>query len=431
MQKVVIVEGLRTPFVKANKEFASLHPARLASENIKEFLFRSHIKAEDIDEVILGNVATLSDSVNIARVAAIEAGLPKSIPAVTVNRNCASSLESIVQATAKIQAGMADIVLAGGVESMSHAPLYFSDPLKKFVLNLFSKKSSFSKLKSLFSFRPHFLIPRFSLKEALTDPSTGLNMGETAEILAKEFAISREEQDRFAAESHQKASSKRDKLKEEMFPLFAGPDKKAITKDTAVMEKANHLKFQRAGPYFDKKYGTITVFNSCPISDGSALVLLMREEKALSLGLKPLASIHTTAFKGLEPERMGLGPVYASAAALKKAGLLLKDMDLIEINEAFAAQTLACLKAFASDSFAKEKLGLSKALGEIDRTRLNANGGAIAIGHPVAATGARIVFTLTKEMKRQNKQWGLATLCVGGGQGGAIILENYKNHSSG
>lgn len=427
MQKAVIVEGLRTPFVKGGKEFASLHPVKLAAKNIKEFLLRSSIKGEDIDEVILGNVATLSDSVNIARVAALEAGLPQSIPAVTVNRNCASSLESIVQATAKIQAEMADIVLAGGVESMSHTPLYFNKPLEKFVLNLFSKKSALSKLKSLFSFRPHFLIPRFSLKEALTDPITGLNMGETAEILAKEFAISREEQDRFAAESHQKASSQRDKLQEELFPFFIGPDKEAVSKDTAVIEKVNPLRFQRAGPHFDKKHGTVTVFNSCPISDGSAFLLLMREEKALSLGLKPLASIHATAFKGLEPERMGLGPVYASAEALKKAGLLLKDIDLIEINEAFAAQALACLKAFNSDSFAREKLGLNKALGKIDRSRLNVNGGAIAIGHPVAATGARIVFTLAKEMKRQDKQWGLATLCVGGGQGGAIILENYKN----
>lgn len=427
MQKVVIVEGLRTPFVKANKEFASLHPVKLAAENIKEFLLRSSIKGEDIDEVILGNVATLSDSVNIARVAALKAGLPKSIPAVTVNRNCASSLESIVQGTAKIQAGMMNTVLAGGVESMSHTPLYFSASLEKFVLHLFSKKSSISKFKSLFSFRPHFLIPRISLKEALTDPITGLNMGETAEILAKEFVISREEQDRLAAESHQKASSKRDKLQEEIFPISAAPNKEAVSKDTTVIEKVNPLRFQRAGPYFDKKYGTITVFNSCPVSDGSSLVLLMREEKALSLGLKPIASIHTTAFKGLEPERMGLGPVYASAEALKKAKLLLKDIDLIEINEAFAAQTLACLKAFNSDSFAKKKLGLSKALGEIDRTRLNVNGGAIAIGHPVAATGARIVFTLAKEMKRQDKQWGLATLCIGGGQGGAIILENYTH----
>ena len=426
MRKVVIVDGLRTPFVKANKEFADIHPADLAGKNIREFLSHSGLKGDEVDEVVLGNVANLPETANIARVAALRGGLPQSVSAVTVHRNCASSLESLIQATAKIKANMADVVLAGGVESMSYIPLIFNPSFSKFTVNLLSAKTFSSKLKTLLSFRLNFLTPRFALKEALTDPIIGLNMGETGEILAKEFAISREDQDRFTIESHRKAFQGRDKLKEEMFPVFPDPYYKPISRDTGVRENISFLKLQKARPYFDKKYGTITIFNSCPINDGSSLALLMAEEKALALGLKPLALIHSTAFKGVEPERMGLGPVYASALALQKAGLSLKDIDLIEINEAFAAQVLACLKAFESDIFAREKLGLPKALGEIDRNRLNVNGGAIAIGHPISATGTRLVFTLAKEMKRQNKQLGLATLCIGGGQGGAVILENYK-----
>ena len=426
MRKVVITSGLRTPFVKANKEFASIHPADLAAKNLREFLFQSDLKGEEIDEVILGNVANLTDAINIARVALLRAGFPKKIPAVTVHRNCASSLESIIQGTAKIKAKMADIILAGGVESMSCVPLLFNSFLHDFTLKLMGSKKLSSKLKTLLSFRLNFLIPRIALKETLTDPTTGFTMGETAEILAKEFTISRKDQDQFAIESHQKAFQQKDKLKEEMFPVFAGPDYKAVSEDRGVRQSVNLSRFQRARPYFDKKCGTVTILNSCPMNDGSSLVLLMAEEKAHALGLKPLVSIHSTAYRGLEPERMGLGPVYASALALQKAGLSLKDMDLIEINEAFAAQVLACLKAFASDTFAREKLGLSKAVGEVDRKRLNVNGGAIAIGHPVSATGARLVFTMAKELKRRNKQWGLVTLCIGGGQGGAVILENKE-----
>lgn len=424
MKKVVLVDGLRTPFVKAGKELASVHPADLAAENLKEFLFRLPIKGELIDEVILGNVANLTDATNIARVSALRSGMPKAVSAVTVHRNCASSLESIVQGTAKIQAGIWDVIIAGGVESMSCVPLLFQSSFKDFAFKWFSSKSVSSKLKTLLSFRPRFLVPRFALQETLTDPTTGLSMGETAEILAKEFGISRIDQDRFAVESHQKAFQSRKKLKEELFPLFFADQ--AVLEDTGIRPEASFLRFQKAKPFFDKKYGSVTVFNACPMNDGAAFVLLMSEERALELGLKPLARLHTSAFRGLEPERMGLGPVYASALALKKAGLCLKDMDLIEINEAFAAQVLACLKAFSSRSFAKEKLGLSEALGDVDPDKLNANGGAIAIGHPVSATGARLVFSLAKELRRRDQQWGLASLCIGGGQGGALLLENYK-----
>ena len=240
----------------------------------------------------------------------------------------------------------------------------------------------------------------------------------------RSFTFPKPDQDHFAVASHQKAFQSRDKLKEELFPVFSGG--RAVLEDTGIRPRPDFLKFQKAKPFFDKKYGSVTVFNSCPMNDGAAFVLLMSEEKACGLGLKPLARLHTSAFRGLEPERMGLGPVYASALALKKAGLRLKDMDLIEINEAFAAQVLACLKAFASRSFAEEKLGLSEALGDVDPDKLNVNGGAIAIGHPVSATGARLVFSLAKELKRRDRQWGLVSLCIGGGQGGALLLENHR-----
>ena len=445
MREAVIVGGVRTPFAAAGKDLASKHPAELAAWNLREALFRLNLKGEEIDEIILGNVSTLPDSVNIARVAALTAGLPESVPACTVNRNCASSLESLALAATKIQSGAADLITAGGVESMSCTPLLFSKSFEKYLKSgaggnrpargpggvgsgVRRKSGNSSRFKRLFSFRPSFLIPRNALREALTDPLTGLLMGESAELLAQEFAVLRSDQDRFACESHQKAFAARERLKEEIFPLFAGPQKQAIDQDGSVrlVTEARRARMGRAAPFFDKRNGTVTVFNSCPISDGAAVLVLMSAGKAAALGLRPLAFVRATAFVGLDPVRMGLGPVYAAARVLQKTGLRLKDMDLIEINEAFAAQVLACLKAFESASFCREKLALPGALGAVDRDRLNVNGGAIAIGHPVGATGARLTLTLALELTRRNKQWGLAALCIGGGQGGALILENAE-----
>ena len=424
MKEAVIVGGVRTPFSAAGKELASLHPAELAAWNLREALFRLDLTGEEIDEIILGNVSTLPDSVNIARVAALTAGLPESLPAFTVNRNCASSLESLAGAATKIQSGTADIIAAGGVESMSCTPLLFNKSFEQWLKG--GGKNPSSRLKRLLSFRPRFLIPRNALKEALTDPLTGLIMGESAELLAQKFAVSRVDQDRFACESHQKAFAARERLQEEIFPVFAGPERQAIRHDGSVrfITKARRARIERAAPFFDKRNGTVTVFNSCPVSDGAAFLVLMSAGKAAALGLRPLAFVRATAFVGLDPIRMGLGPVYAAARVLQKTGLRLKDMDLIEINEAFAAQVLACLTAFESASFCRENLNLPGALGAIDKDRLNVNGGAAAIGHPVGATGARLALTLALEMKRRNKQWGLAALCIGGGQGGALLLEN-------
>ena len=424
VKKVVVVEGLRTPFARIGKELRGLHPADLVFQNLRELLFRSHIPREEIDEVIIGNVANLPDAANVARVAALRAGLLK-VSAFTVHRNCASSLESIVTGAAKIQAGLVRTVIAGGAESMSQIPFLFSQAFQDFASQI--RRAHFlKKIKKLLSFRLKLLKPRSALMEALTDPFTGLNMGQTAEILAKEFHIPRSLQDKFAMESHRRAIAAQSKLKEELFSLLCESENKMVDEDQGPRKSLDKKKMEGLPPCFDTKHGTVTAGNSCPMSDGSSLVILMEEQRAKELGLKPLSRIYSMAFCGLEPERMGLGPAYAIPLALSRASLTLKDMGLIEINEAFAAQVLACLKALASSQFAKDKLNLSQAVGEVDPALLNVNGGAIALGHPVSATGSRMVLTLSKEMKRRKVQFGLAALCIGGGQGGALVLENVS-----
>ena len=421
MKKAFIVDGLRTPFVKAGKEFSNIHPCRLASHNIKQLLAKMEWRGEEVDELIMGNSFVLPDSANIARVAALHAGLPKEISATTVSRNCASSLESLQSGSAKIQAGHLNCLIVGGVESMSYLPFLLSQKLSLSIKNFMLSRGWRQKIKSLLPIRRSWLKLDFPVTEGLKDPFTGLSMGDTAEILAKEFGISREAQDEFAGLSHQKACAGEERLQEELFPFFTSSS--AVLKDTGP-RRISKQRLARFRPFFDKKYGTVSIANSCPINDGSSALILMSEKRMSSLGLSPLAEIISSCFVGLEPERMGLGPVYASAGALKRAGLSLKDMDLVEINEAFAAQVLACLKAFASKSFGQNKLLLKEALGEIDPEKLNVNGGAIAIGHPIAATATRIVLSLAKELRRRGVRFGLAGLCVGGGQGGAVILRN-------
>lgn len=424
---VVIVDGVRTPFAKAGTILQDVHAAELGQIALQELIARTNLDVKSVEEVIVGCVGNPADAVNISRVVALRAGIPQSVSAHTVHRNCASALESISSGYNMIKAGSADVVIAGGTENMSQAPLIFNKKMTELFAKLQFSKTMGAKLSALMQFRPSFLAPRVSIMEALTDPFVGINMGQTAEIIAKEFAISREEQDQFALQSHLKAAegNKNGKLAQEMTPVFIGPDyKKVLDKDNGPREGQTIEALQKLKPYFDRRTGTITVGNACPLTDGAAMVLLMSRAKAEAQGYKPLARIRSYSFAGLDPERMGLGPAYASPIALRKAGLTLKDIGLIELNEAFAAQVLACRKALASDKWCQDKLGLSQAVGEIDLNTLNVNGGAIAIGHPVGATGTRLVLTLAKEMKRRGTQFGLATLCIGGGQGGAMIIEN-------
>lgn len=423
---VVIVDGTRTPFAKSGTVLKNVHAKDLGRSALKELLQMTNLDPKLIDEVIIGNTGSPSDSVNIGRVVALNAGVPLEVSAHTVHRNCASAMESIATGFDKIQAGVADIVIAGGTESMSDMPLLFQRSFTQKFGAFAAAKGVGAKLSALGKLKLSDLKPRIAIIEGLTDPFVGINMGQTAEILAKDFKISRKDQDEFAVLSHQKAvaAQKSGRLAKEITPYYLGPDyKKVISDDVGPRDGQSMEQLAKLKPFFDKKFGTVTPGNSCPITDGAAMVLLMSREKALALGYKPIASIKSYSFRGLEPERMGLGPAYATPHALKKAGLELKDMGLIELNEAFAAQVIACMKAMDSDQFAKEKLGLSKAVGTIDPKILNVNGGAIALGHPVGTTGTRLVLTLMKEMQLRNVQFGLATLCIGGGQGGAMILE--------
>jgi acetyl-CoA acyltransferase len=424
---VVIVDGVRTPFAKAGTKFKDVHAAELGQVALQELIARTNLDAETVDEVIVGCVGNPSDAVNIGRVVALRAGIPQKTSAHTVHRNCASALESISTGFDKIKAGVVDTVVAGGTENMSQAPLLFNQRFADIFGEFATAKTMGKKLNALSKLKLKYLTPRISIVEALKDPFVGINMGQTAEILAKEFHITREEQDHFAMTSHHRAvaATKEGRLQEEMTPVYIGPKyKEVVEEDVGPRDGQSMEALKKLRPYFDRKTGTITVGNACPLTDGAAMVLMMSREKAEAEGYKPLVRVRGYGFAGLEPERMGLGPVYSTPLALKRAGLSLKDMDLVELNEAFAAQVLACQKAFASQSFAKEKLGLSEAVGELDLDKVNVNGGAIALGHPVGATGTRLVLTLMKEMKRRGSQFGLATLCIGGGQGGAMVLEN-------
>jgi acetyl-CoA acetyltransferase family protein len=426
MKKVVIVDGLRTPFMKAWTDFAAISAQNLGAIVTRELLERLNLPAGIIDEVIIGNIAQPPEAANVARIIALEAGIPESVPAFSVQRNCASGMEAIASAYYRIQAEEGDVYLAGGTESMSRIPLLFNEAATKWFGQLNKAKTAGQRLSTILKFKFGFLNPIIGLQLGLTDGFCGLNMGETAEILAKEFNISRDEQDRFAVVSHNRAekATKDGILKEEIVPVPIPPKyDRMVDEDNGIREGQNMEALAKLKTVFDRRNGTVTAGNASQITDGAAVVLVMTEEKAAELGLEPLARIRAFAFAALDPSRMGLGPAYATPIALDRAGISLKDIQRIEINEAFAAQVLANLQIFKSDSLSKKYLNLDKACGEIDQDILNVNGGAIALGHPVGSSATRLIITLLMEMKRNDLNLGLATLCVGGGQGAAFILE--------
>lgn len=438
---VVIVEGVRTPFAKSGTKLKSVHPGELGKVALKQLIAQANLDVNLVDEVIIGNTGNPVDAVNISRVVALNAGVPMKTSAYTVHRNCASALESISNGYEKIKSGTMDVILAGGTENMSQMPTLLPTKIQGIFDKLFTAKGPSQALPLLWQlFKADVkqirallqgnmkdeYFPVISVMQGLTDPFVGINMGQTAEILAKEWGLSRLMQDQFATNSHLKAVKawKEGRLKEEVTPVYLAPDyKEVISEDIGPRDGQSVEQLGKLKPFFDKATGSITAGNACPITDGAAMVLLMSREKAEALGYKPIARIRSYGFAGLEPERMGLGPAYSTPVALKRAGLTMKDIGLVELNEAFAAQVMACQRAFDSDKFGQEKLGQSAKTGEIRDDILNVNGGAIALGHPVGATGTRLVLTLMKEMKRRQVQFGLATLCIGGGQGGSMILE--------
>ena len=418
-----ILSGVRTPFVKAGAAFRDTPAYELGRVAIAELLAREELDPARLDEVVLGNCAGPAEAANVARVTALRAGIPEPVPAATVHRNCASGMEAVASAAHRIGSGDAKLVLAGGTESMSQIPLLYSFEYATWLGGLMRAKNGLQKAAALSRFKPRMLTPRIGIAEGLTDYVCGLNMGQTAEVLSREFRITRERQDQYALMSHQRAIAAREKLREEIVPLFPPPRHEIVRDDVGPREGQTLEALAKLKPYFDRRNGTVTVGNSCQVTDGAVALLVGDEATAKSWASPPLGRIRAFAFAGLSPRRMGLGPVFAIARALERAKLTLSDIERFEINEAFAAQVLACLEASRSDTFARAELGRDRALGEIPLDILNVNGGAIALGHPVGSSGARLLLTLLVEMRRQRLKLGCAALCVGGGQGAAFILE--------
>ena len=426
--RMVIVDGVRTPFCRAGSDLAGLAADELGRIAVNALLTRTGIDPSCIDEVIFGCVCQPFDAANIARVIALRAGIPESVPAITVHRNCASGCEALTQAAEKAAAGRGEIFLVGGTESMSQVPLLFPQSAAAKFTALAKARSALQKVKALAAFRPADFKPRVGLMLGLTDPVCGLNMGETAELLARELGLTRARQDAFAIESHKRALAARAKMAAEICPVFTSTKANAsapsaLTADNGPRTDQTPETLARLKPVFDKRNGTVTAANSSQITDGAVALLVMTETKAAELGLHPLGVLTGYAYAGCDPSRMGLGPVFAMSKAHDATGLGPADADLIEINEAFAAQVLACLECARSEKFARKVLGRPAALGEIPREKLNVNGGAIALGHPVGATGARLVLTTLLELKRRSAHRALVSLCVGGGQGAALWLE--------
>ncbi|MHB8253850.1 MAG: acetyl-CoA C-acetyltransferase [Acidiferrobacter sp.] len=421
--RVFIVDGARTPFLKARNEPGPFSAADLAVIAGRALLARQPFRAGDLDEVIMGCVIPAPDEANIARIIGLRLGTGFAVPAFTVQRNCASGLQAVASAFDHISGGRAHLVLAGGTEAMSRAPIQWNIAMSRWLARFYRAKSAKQKLRSLMEFRPAHLKPVFSLLLGLSDPVVGLSMGQTAEIVAHRFGIGRVAQDSYALQSHQRlaraqaAGLFRDEIEiayESHGQLYPADD--GVRPDT-TLEKLATLK-----PVFDRRYGTVTSGNSSQITDGAALLVLASESAVKRWALPVLGEIVDYAWAGVDPAQMGLGPVHATAKLLTAHKLGMDDLAHVELNEAFSAQVLACQSAFASASYAREELSLDAPLGAIDSARLNPDGGAVAQGHPVGATGARLVLHLARSLRTEPGALGLATLCIGGGQGGALLV---------
>ena len=421
--RLVIIDGVRTPFSKMGTDLARLGAEELGRIVVNALLTKTGLNPALVDEVIFGCVGQPADAANVARVIALRAGIPEHVPAFTVHRNCASGCEAFTQAYEKMLAGRGEIFIVGGAESMSQVPLLYTHQAAAKFSRLARAKSPFQKIGALLSFRPSDFKPRIGLQLGLTDPVCGLNMGETAEVLAREHGICREKQDAFALESHARAIAAREKLDEEICPVYPPLTKAVVANDNGPRKEQSLEALAKLKPVFDRKNGTVTAGNSSQITDGAVALLVMSEMKAAELGFTPLGALTGYAYAGCDPQRMGLGPVFAIAEAERKTGITLDHADLIEINEAFAAQVLACLRCLKSDEFAQKHLKRDRHVGKIPKEVLNVNGGAIALGHPVGATGARLILSSLKELNRRQGKRALVSLCVGGGQGAAIWLE--------
>jgi acetyl-CoA C-acetyltransferase len=427
-QPVYVVDGARTPFLKSKNRPGAFAASDLATQAGRTLLARQKFAPTELDEVILGCAAPSVDEVNIGRVAALRMGCGQKVPGWTVMRNCASGMQAIDSGINAILAGRSQLVLAGGVDALSRAPLLYNDRMVNWFSDLASSRSTGQKL-STFASMPFkaLLSPVIGIMKGLTDPMVGLLMGQTAENLAHRFGITRAEMDSFSVRSHKRVAAAQD-----AGHLAAGGGEvealydakgKAYTLDDGVRRDAAVENLAKLKPFFDRKYGNVTPGNSSQITDGGAWLILASEEALKRHNLSPIGRILDSQWAGLDPAQMGLGPVHAATPILQRHRLKLDSVDYWEINEAFAAQVLGCLAAWKDEKYCKEQLGLDGAMGELDQDKLNVDGGAVALGHPVGASGARIVLHLIRQLKRMNAKRGIASICIGGGLGGAMLVE--------
>jgi acetyl-CoA acyltransferase len=422
----VLVGGLRTPFARSGTVLRDVTAPALARHVVRELLYRTGIPGAVVDEVIFGQVVPSVLVPNVAREVSLLPQFPRTIPAYTVNRACASSAQAIANAADQIVLGNADVVIAGGVEVLSDIPILHSRRMSRHLVALSRAKSLGQRLSILAQIRPRDLVP---VTPAIAEPSTGETMGESAEKMAKENHISREAQDRYALMSHQRAAAGTadGRLTAEIAPWFGGPAMdQVLTSDNGIRTDTSLEALAGLKPAFDRRYGSVTAGNSSPLTDGAAAVLMMAQERAEVLGLEPLARVRSYAVAAVDPgEQLLMGPVFAVPRALDRAGITWKDLGLVEIHEAFAAQVLSNVEAWASKDWAR-RLGRAEPVGEVDWDRTNVMGGSIAIGHPFGATGARVVTTLVNEMVRREVQFGLVSICAQGGMGMAMVLERCQ-----
>lgn len=427
---VYIVDGCRTPLLKARGVPGPFSAADLAVAAGRVLLARLPVGLDRLDQVILGCVAPGLDEANIARVAALRLGIDERTPAWSVQRNCASGLQAVDSAATEIALGRADLVLAGGTEAMSHYPLLFSRALVQWLGEWSRARSLRTRGQMLLKLRPAMLAPVVALLKGLTDPVAGLSMGQTAEELASRFGIEREAMDRFALRSHRQVGAAREagRFEQEVVTLI-DRDGRVYTFDDGYRPDADLARLARLSPVFDRPVGTVTAGNSAQISDGAAWLLLASEEAIERLGLPVLARVRDSHWAALDPRWMGLGPVHAMAPLLARNRLQTADITHWEINEAFAAQVLACLRAWSDPDYRRQLPGQEAGTGPIPEERLNPDGGAIALGHPVGASGARLLLHLALAL-RERGGVGVASLCIGGGQGGAMLIEHPEGDRS-
>jgi acetyl-CoA acyltransferase len=423
-QRVAIVAGLRTPFVKSGTAYRDLSALDLARAVVAELVGRTDLDPSVIDAVVYGQVIINPQVPNIAREVVLGTALPPSVEAYSVSRACATSTQALVEAASAIAMGTAEVVICGGVDSLSKPPVTYSDNFSATMLQVSNAKEPMAKARALLELRPKDLLPN---APALREASTGLTMGESAEKMAKENHISRDSQDAFALRSHQRASKAWETgiFEAEVMHLAVPPDyDTVVSRDGFVRADTNLEKLAALKPVFDKRYGTITAGNSSPLTDGASAMIVMSESRARELGYEPAAFVRAWGFAAVDPAWQLLSaPPIAVARALDRAHLTLQQMDLIDMHEAFAAQVLSNLQAMASADFCKRFIGRDQPLGEVDRERLNIHGGSIALGHPFGATGVRQATTIANELKRRGSGKALITQCAAGGLGAALVLE--------